>query len=384
MLRCERHVRAHATLVAFIVVRRRIIARYGRPLARAASAGHSRRVEKYMAGATDSLTRRQLVQSAGVVSLGLLACCGRLPGQAQPPPRVPRIGWLAPDASADNLVAFRDGLREFGYDDGRNLVVEVRMIGDQIERLPAEAVELAQQPVDVIVAIGSEATVAARNATATIPIIFPSAGDPVTTGLVDSLARPGGNVTGIANLVPQLSGKRLELLKDSVPGLSTVAYLWDPTVPQAPASWRETQVAAQELRLHLLSVEVSGGAPDLDGAFETAVSQGAGGLALPAATVNLRNRERIVALAAQHRLPAIYPQTALVAMGGLMAYGTNTAARFRRAAYYVDRVLKGAKPADLPVEQPTTFDFVINLRTAETLGLTIPQHVLLQATEVIQ
>jgi putative tryptophan/tyrosine transport system substrate-binding protein len=227
-------------------------------------------------------SRRQVVQGVGLAGLGLLAGCGRLPWQAAPAPRVYRIGWLSRAAGLEHpeLPAFREALRELGYVEGQNLVVEPRPSDGGDERLLLDAMALVQLPVDVIVAVSSQAVAAAKQATATIPIVFPLAADPVGLGFVESLAQPGGNVTGIANLVPQLSGKRLDLLKEVSPGLQSVAYLWDPTAPQGAVNWRETQGAAEALGLRLLSLEVSGEAPDLEAPFAAAVAQGAGGLAL--------------------------------------------------------------------------------------------------------
>jgi putative ABC transport system substrate-binding protein len=330
----------------------------------------------------DRVSRRAFV--VGAAGLGLLAGCGRLPGQAQPPAKVARVGWLSPSTVPGRFEAFQNGLRELGYAEGQNLIIEVRTTQGDTERLPALATDLVHLPVDVIVAVGSEAIEAAKIASNTIPIVFAVASDPVSTGLVDSLARPGGNVTGSTSLVPQLSGKRLELLKESVPGLSSVAYLWNPSAPSGLLNWKETEAAAQALGLRLVSVEITGEASNLEGAFEAAVKQGAGGLASSGGPVNRVNLERTVALAAKHRLPAVYPWKDAVVRGGLMSYAANELSMAHRAAYYVDRILKGARPADLPVEQPMTFDFVVNLKAAQALGITFPNEIMLQATEVIQ
>jgi len=280
--------------------------------------------------------------------------------------------------------AFQSGLRELGYAEGQNLIFEVRTTQGDPDRLPALAMDLAQLPVDVMVAVGSEAIEAAKLASNTIPIVFAIASDPVSTGLVDSLARPGGNVTGLASLAAQLSGKRLELLKESVPGLSSVAYLWDPGAPSGPLNWKQTETAAQALGLRLISVEITGEAPNLEVAFDAAVDQGADGLASSGGAVSRVHLERTVALAAKHRLPAVYPWKNAVLGGALMSYAANELSMAHRAAYYVDRILKGAKPAVLPVEQPMTFDFVVNMKTAQTLGITFPNEIMLQVTEVIQ
>jgi putative tryptophan/tyrosine transport system substrate-binding protein len=329
-------------------------------------------------------SRRRFVQGVGVVGLALVTGCGRLAfgDRAQPPPRVHWVGWLSPTTVPGRFEAFQESLHELGYVAGQNLIIEVRTTEGSVERLPDAAADLVRGSVDVIVSVGSEASAAARAATTTIPLVF-SAGDPVRTGLVESLARPGGNATGITTLVPRLSGKRMELLHECIPGLAAVAYLWNPTVPQASANWQETQAAARTLGVQLLSLEISGDTPDLNDAFEAAANRRAGGLVLTAGAVNVANQERIVALAARYQMPAIYPAKSFVVAGGLMAYAADASAAARRLAYYVDRILNGTTPADLPVEQPTAFDFIVNLRTARALGLTIPPHVLQQATEVI-
>jgi putative ABC transport system substrate-binding protein len=283
------------------------------------------------------------------------------------------------------MQGFREGLRDLGYIEGQNFILELRVTDGNNERLPELAGQLVQLPVDVILAEGSPAIAASKDATATIPIVFGGAGDPVSTGFVDSLNRPGGNITGIANLTAQLNGKRLELLTECLPGLSTVGYLWDPTVPQGPVNWQDIQVAAQALGLRLISLELSGATPEFDRAFTAAMAQGAEGLTMMSGPFNREAyRERIVALAAHHRLPAMYPYRTYVDAGGLMGYGPDGLQLYRRAAYYVDRILKGAKPEDLPVEQPMTFEFVVNMKTAQALGITFPNEILLQVTEVIQ
>jgi putative ABC transport system substrate-binding protein len=332
------------------------------------------------------VTRRRFVQGAGVAGLGLLAGCGRLPGQAAAPQQVHRLGYLSSNSAATDapvIEAFRQGLRELGYVEGQNLTIEWRLADDQVEQLPELAASLVGLPVDVIVAVATPGIVAAKNATSTIPIVFPIAGDPVGLGLVASLARPGANVTGLANMAPELNAKRLELLKEIVPGMVRVAYLWVPSVPAEVSSKRHAEAAAQALGLDLLAFAVESPG-DLDGAFEAATGAGADALMMAPNTIVNAQRARIVEFAARARLPAAYPDTRFATIGGLLSYGANPAALYRRAAYYVDRILKGTPPADLPVEQPTTFDFVINLKTAQALGLTIPQHVLLQATEIIQ
>ncbi len=331
------------------------------------------------------VSRRQFVVGAGISGAGLLAGCGRLPGQA-PPPKAHRLGYLSNNDAASEALAvesFRQGLRELGYIEGQNLVIEWRFAQDQPEQLPELAADLVRLPVDLIVAVATPAIVAAQHATRTIPIVFPIAGDPVGLGLVASLARPGGNVTGVANLAPELSGKRLELLNEIVPELSRVAYLWVPSVPAEASSKRHADAAAQALGLHLLAIAVESPG-DLDEAFDAASRARAQALLMAPNPVLNSERARIVEFAARSRLPAAYPDTRFVMAGGLMSYGANPGSLHRRAAYYVDRILKGTPPADLPVEQPMTFDFVVNLKTAQALGISFPPEIMLQVTEVIQ
>ena len=337
----------------------------------------------------DRLSRRRFVQGVGLGGLGLVGC-GRLSWQAQEPARVPRIGYLGtgssesrtplPPGAAPVVVAFRQGLREHGYVEGQNLIMEWQFAEDA--RLAHFAVELVQRPVDLIVAGGPVATHAARDATSTTPIIMASGGpDPVMQGLVASLARPGGNVTGLATAPLDLvTGKQLDLLRETVPGLARVAVLWDANWSPFPPVY---DAPAQALRLELHPLVVRG-PDDLDGAFEEAAKRRVEALLNPGLPMFGIYERRIVDLAARSRLPAIAPFRTFPAAGGLMAYGPSLPEQFRRAAYYVDRILKGARPADLPIEQPREFEFVINLKTAQALGLTLPEHVLLQATEVIQ
>jgi putative tryptophan/tyrosine transport system substrate-binding protein len=329
-------------------------------------------------------TRRQLVQGAGAVGLGLLAACGRLPWQAQGSTRVPRIGYLTNGGSISREYAgFFHGLGELGYVEGQNLVVEKRFAEGQPERLPAMAAELVQLPVDVIAAPGARAVNAAKEATSTIPIVMTGTGDPVELGFVASLAQPGGNITGFSHLAGPLAGKRLELLRELAPGVSQVAVLWDSRSRSNTLQWTATERAAQMLGVQAQPWEVRG-LTDLDKAFEVVRSERAGSLIAIHGQLLERQRARIAQLAAESRLPAMYTQREYVVAGGLASYGPDFYDLARRSASYVDKILKGAKPADLPVEQPMTFELVINAKTAQALGLTIPPHVLLQATEVIQ
>jgi putative ABC transport system substrate-binding protein len=282
--------------------------------------------------------------------------------------------------------AFRQGLRDLGYVEGRNVVIEYRDAEGKHERLPALAAELVALKVDVIVAAASNhLALAAKQATRTLPIVFAAVVDPVASGLVTSLARPGGNVTGASILSSELVGKRLELLTQAIPGVSRVAVLWLPGALGERVEkdmLKEADVAARALGVRLQFVEARGPA-DLDRAFSDMTRARAGAMTVLPSAMFLRERRRLVDLAAEHRLPAVYTVKEYVDAGGLMAYAPNLADVVRRAATYVDRILKGAKPGDLPVEQPTKFELVINLKTARTLGLTIPPSVLARADQVI-
>jgi len=329
-------------------------------------------------------SRRQFLQgSLALVAVGVLSGCGSLPFAGQRPAKVPRVGYLAlgsPTSSARYEGVLRQGLRELGYVEGQNMTLDPRYAEDRYDRLPTLAAELLRLDVDLFITEGIAAR-AARDATSTIPIVMATVGDPIGSGLVASLARPGGNVTGFVLTSPGLSAKRLDLLKEAFPGLSRVAALWDPS--SAPASLSDTQTTAQALRLELHVLEIRS-RDDLAGAFEATRSAHADGLISLGGGLLINARRQIVDFAAGQRLAAMFPQREYTDDGGLMAYGPNVANNYLRAATYVDKILKGAKPADLPVEQPTTFDFVINLKTAQALGLTIPQAVLAQTTEVIQ
>jgi putative ABC transport system substrate-binding protein len=325
---------------------------------------------------------RTIVGLLILLALGLL--WGLLCSDAQPPTKVHRIGILSPAAEASTPLfeAFRQGLRELGYVEGQNMVLEFRLAAGRAERLRDLAAELVQLQVEVILADTMTATQVAKEATTTIPIVMASSSDPVQGGLVASLARPGGNITGMALLAPELSGKRLELLQEVVPRVAQVAVLWNPKNPVA-ANVRATEAAAQALHLQLHLVEVP--APEaLEAAFETA-RQGHADVLITLPDAMLWNqRLHVVGLAAHHRLPALFPEREFVDAGGLLSYGPSVPASFHRAATYVDKILKGTKPADLPVEQPIKFELVINLKTAKALGLTIPPTLLFQADEVIQ
>jgi putative ABC transport system substrate-binding protein len=333
------------------------------------------------------LTRRQLVQGTGVAGLGLLAACGRLPGQAQAPARAPVVGWLVgPSAAAvaSDLEAARQGLRDLGWQAGQNLRSEYRFADGNTDAMPALLAELIRLPADLLVVVQTTVgALLAKQATTTIPIVLVSVGEAVGAGIVDSLGRPGGNITGLSNLNVGLTAKRLELLEQTVGQAPRVALLWNPTNPTEALYWSATQEAAETLGVELLSVEAR--RPDeLQSALATMLATRPAGLMVTGDPVLAAGQRVIVDFATTNRLPAIYVRREWTDAGGLMYYGASSTAQYQRAAYYIDRILKGAKPADLPVEQPREFEFVINLKTAQALGLTIPQRVLLQATEVIQ
>jgi putative ABC transport system substrate-binding protein len=311
-----------------------------------------------------------------------------LAAEAQQAAKVARIGFLSVDLAGNprGTEAFRQGLRDLGYVEGRNVVIEYRDAERMLERLLALAAELAGLNVDVIVAPNTPAAMAAKQATRSLPIVFIGAGDPVTSGLVTSLGRPGGNVTGLSVLSTELVGKWLELLKQAVPGVSRVAALWQPGAMDERTDkdmQKEAEVAAQALGVRLQLVEVRSPA-DFDRAFADMTRARVGALTVRPASMFVTERKRLVELAAQNRLPAVYAWREFVDAGGLMAYGPSLSDLYRRAATYVDKILKGAKPSDLPVEQPTKFELVINLKTAKALGLTIPPSVLARADEIIR
>ncbi len=337
----------------------------------------------------DCLSRRQFVLGAGLTSGALLMGCGRLPWQAQPSAKIPRIGYLGLGSSSGpnpGVEAFRQGLRDLDYIEGQNIVVEYRLADGRAERLPGFAAELLQLPVDVLYTSSTPAALVAKDATASTPIVITALGDPVALGIVASLSRPGGNVTGVSNLAQQLSGKRLELLRDTLGGISRVAVLVNAAVADTAVELRETERAAQVLGIELQIVLVRG-LEEFEGAFARMAEAGAEALSvLEDALLGTlaTGATPIVTLAARHRLPAIYSLREMVDRGGLMAYGASFIDAHRRAAAYVDKLLKGAKPADLPVEQPMRFEFVVNMKTAQALGITFPNDILLQVTEVIQ
>jgi putative ABC transport system substrate-binding protein len=303
------------------------------------------------------------------------------PVQAQQPTKIPKIGWLGTGSGSEgSREIFQRELRALGYVESKNIAFESRYADHKLDRLPALADELVRLKVDVLVTATTPAVLAAKNATRTIPLVFLNVSDPVALGLVDSLARPGGNITGFTNISALLAGKRLELLKETVPKLSRVAVLWDPSSTQ---QWKESQLPARELGLQLYSMEVSS-ADQYEGAFREAIQARSAALAVTSNALANSNHKRIADLAIKNRLPAIHSRRDFVANGGLMSYGPDQAEPIRRAALYVDKILKGAKPVDLPVEQPTKFELMINLKTAKALGLTIPPVVLMRAEKVIK
>jgi ABC-type uncharacterized transport system substrate-binding protein len=304
---------------------------------------------------------------------------------AQQPKKVPQIGYLAADPQAPSRDSFRQGLKDLGYIEGQTILIEWRFAEDKLDRLPELAAELVGLKPDVIVAAaGGVAIKALKRTTTTIPIVVANyGGDPVADGIVTSFAKPGGNITGVIALSLELSGKRLELLKETLPKVSRVAVMWNPDATTARSQWEETQTAARALGIQLLSLEVR--TPDeIEKAIEAATRGRVGALVVLNDPLAYLLRKRIVALAEKVRLPGMYPLDDFVQAGGLMSYSPNHDAQYRRAAYYVDKILKGAKPADLPVEQPTKFEFIINLKAAKQIGLTIPPNVLVRADKVIR
>jgi putative ABC transport system substrate-binding protein len=330
------------------------------------------------------ITRRRFLATTGVAAL----LAAPLATEAQQAAKIARIGFLSGNLAANPHLteAFLQGLRDLGYVEGRNLVIEFRDAEGKYDRLPALAAELVALKVEVIVVGSTPAALAAKQATRTIPIVLAFVADPVGSGLVTSLAGPGGNVTGLSFLAPELVGKRLELLKQAVPGLSRVAALWHPGDygERTERDMRtEGDVAARALGVRLQVVEARG-PEDFDRAVSEMTRARADAVTVQSTNIFLIERRRLVDVVAKHRLPAMYVAREFVDAGGLMSYGPNVADLFRRAATYVDRILKGAKPADLPVEQPTKFELVINLKTAKALGLTIPPSLLARADQVIE
>ena len=304
--------------------------------------------------------------------------------ETQQQAKVSKIGWLSARATSNSgqEVIVRM-LRDLGYVESKNIAFEYRYANNQLDRFPALADELVRLKVDVLLTPGTPGALAFKNATKTIPILFLDVTDPVAAGLVDSLARPGGNITGFSSIEAVLAGKRLELLKETVPKISRVAVLWNPHDPSSAQQWKESQLAARELGLQLHSMEV-GSADQLESAFKKANQVRSSALFVISSALAFSNQNRIADLATKYRLPAIYTRRDFVDSGGLISYGSDQAERLRRAAAMVDKILKGTKPADIPVEQPTKFELVINLKAAKQIGVTIPPNVLARADKVIR
>jgi putative ABC transport system substrate-binding protein len=320
------------------------------------------------------------------ISLCAVLLALSFPAAAQQPARIPRIGILIntpASVQSTRVEAFRRRLHELGYIEGKNIVIEYRYAEGKLERLPDLAAELVRLKVDVIVASAPRAVFAAKKASATIPIVFAVASDPVGLGLVSSLARPGGNITGLSLMAPDLDGKRLELLKEAFPKVARVAFLWFPGGPTGNLSLKEMEAAAKALGVKLLSLEVQS-LDDFESAFARAKRDGAQALLTTPHSLISTQQRQVLDFAAKNRLPAMYSTSEFVEAGGLMSYAPNNADLWRRAADYVDKIFKGAKPADLPVEQPTKFEFLVNLKTAKQIGVTIPQKVLERADKVIR
>jgi putative tryptophan/tyrosine transport system substrate-binding protein len=306
--------------------------------------------------------------------------------EAQQSTKIPRIGYLEGgplSAHTARMEAFRQGLRELGYEEGKNIVIEWRFGDSKVDRLPALAAELVGLKVAVIVTGGTAPTRAVKEATSTIPIVMAQDNDPVASGVVASLARPGGNITGLTNFAPELSTKRLEILREVVPKLSRVAVLGSSTGPSNALVWRELELAAKALEVNLQYLDILE-PKDVETSFRAAANGRADGVTTFASALIVSQRAQIVELAAKNRLPGIYHNSQFVEVGGLMFYGVNVFDLDRRAATYVHKIFKGAKPADLPVEQPTKFEFVINLKAAKQIDITIPPNVLARADKVIK
>jgi len=327
-------------------------------------------------------TRREILIAAAAWSALVWAGTAR----AQAPAVVRRIAHLSHISPADAAPwhqAFLLALRDLGWVEGKNVRIEYRYAEGRADRLPGLAAELVRLKFDAIVAANPTAALAAQKATSTIPVVVVAAGDPVALGLADSLARPGRNVTGLSTMTFELSGKRLELLKEIIPKLSRVAVLWNPQNPASTLNWKEIQLPARQLGIQLHSMEVRS-LDDFDKAFEAATKARAGALTILPDSVITANLKQLADLAVKGRLPSIYHFSEFAEIGGLVTYGTDRADLYRRAASFVDKIFKGAKPGDLPIDQPTKFELVINLKTAKALGITIPQSVLLQADRVIE
>ena len=326
-------------------------------------------------------TRRKLI-----IALSAAALAEPLFSFAQQPAKVYRIGLLSPFSPADTALwhqAFRQGLHDLGWIEGKNISIDYRYAEGRNDRLADFAADLVRSKVDVIVTSVTPDAAAAKKATGTIPIVMASAGDPIASGFVGSLARPGGNITGLSQMAPELAGKRLEMLKEIIPRLSRIAVLWNPEDQMSAINWNEIQLPARKLGVQLHSMEARS-LKELDKLFDDAAKAHVGALVIMPNSAFVTNLKRIADLAAKHRLPSIFHITEFASAGGLIAYGPDRADLFRRAAAYVDKILKGAKPGDLPIEQPIKFELALNLKTAKALGIKIPNSILVRADKVIE
>ncbi len=321
-----------------------------------------------------------------IALLGGAVAARPLATHAQQTAKIPRIGFMGNSTASleTNLVGpFRDGLRDLGYEEGRNIIIEYRWAGGKYERFPALVSELLALKVDIIVTAGTPAALAVKKATASVPVVMIAVGDPVGTGLIASLARPGGNMTGLSSVAPELEGKRLELLREIVPKLSRIAVFWNPLNPFHTTALEQASVATLALRIDMQPLQVSA-SEQLEGAFASILQQRPDALLILADRVFLHNRERMMDFASNNRLPSVNAYRELVEAGGLMSFGPSYEDMHRRAAGYVDMIIKGANPGDLPVQQPTKFTLVINLKAAKALGVTIPESFLVRADDVIE
>jgi putative ABC transport system substrate-binding protein len=326
------------------------------------------------------------MRKAGLLSIlfGVVLVAVAAIADAQQPKKIPRVGLLLTTATQDIAETFRQALAEYGYVEGKNVEFEYRYIEGQQEKIPGLVTELLDLKIDVLFVTTLTSIRAAKRATTTIPIVIITTNDPVATGIVDSLARPGGNITGITRLTRELNGKRLELLKEAVPKLSRVGVLWDSKGPGPTMAFKEYEAAAHLLRIKIASLEIRGLNLDFGRAFQIAAKGHADAIIPIRSSILIRDMAVIADLATKNRLPLMCESPDFVEAGGLISYSANETEPYRRAAGYIDRILKGAKPADLPVEQPTKFEFVINLKTAKQIGLTIPPNVLARADKVIR
>ncbi len=338
-------------------------------------------------GTRNVFTRRigeRMRRSTVVIALLALALLvPSLSADAQKPTKIPLIGYISAGVPRVTSEGFRQGLRDLGYVEGKNIIIEWRFAQRQADRLPGLVAGLISLPVDIIVADSTQVTTLARNATKTIPIVMTNVGDPIGSGAIATLARPGGNVTGMTTLQSDMGGKRLQVLKEAVSGISRIAVMWKPKSRTSASNFPATKRAARALGLEFMPLEIHG-PDDFDGAFRAAAKWRADAVAVLSDGAMFANRTRFLRLAAEHRLPTMHSQGLWVKAGGLISYGTDFADLSRHAATYVDKILKGANPATLPVQQPTKFELVVNLKTAKALGITIPNLILLRADKVIE